>query len=498
MGIISRYVREQKRYTKNEIKDNFEFDNDRELELFIGNLKSYGIIKTVKADHNQKDLSYLMDEDLIIVDEAIENGECFYVFAYVGIITIGQRIIKVLPKYMTKYDDNNHSENELLEDMRMVIKVLEEYNYSTEQLVKLINSKEENTRFNQLSIMLFLLKDYYENGLYSNEETINEVNGIGQVIWDKTINENIAVVKDNKPYYIETITSKNKKNEYDYFQKLHKYVLTDCSKQLEEAGVSELFDVESIELSNETIDYFGDTDFICYKLNGELSQQFNTRKQVLLKTLLTYISHSKHSLFNNYGVSMFGTTAFNRIWEEACRQVFGNKLDYSLKSLNLDKGTFKQSEEKTLSEIIEKPKWKVGNYKEREISGTLTPDLVCVEKINKTDYFVILDAKYYLLEISESGEVRGNPGISDLTKQYLYQLAFEELIKQNQISVKENCFLLPSEDDKIKKGYASLEMLNGVGLEVIQYRIIPANIVFNKYLSKKRIPLKWLQLDSKL
>lgn len=55
MGFISRYVREQKRYTKNEIKSIFSF-SESEAESFIRRLKSFGIMKAVKNTAGQRDL----------------------------------------------------------------------------------------------------------------------------------------------------------------------------------------------------------------------------------------------------------------------------------------------------------------------------------------------------------------------------------------------------------------------------------------------------------
>ena len=43
MKIVSRYVREQKRYTKNDLRGIFSFDEDG-IEKFIKNLKAYGVL----------------------------------------------------------------------------------------------------------------------------------------------------------------------------------------------------------------------------------------------------------------------------------------------------------------------------------------------------------------------------------------------------------------------------------------------------------------------
>ena len=46
MDFVSVYIREQKRYTKKELLTMFRF-NDEEIEKFIRELKSYGILKAV-------------------------------------------------------------------------------------------------------------------------------------------------------------------------------------------------------------------------------------------------------------------------------------------------------------------------------------------------------------------------------------------------------------------------------------------------------------------
>lgn len=116
MGFISRYVREQKRYTKNEIKSIFSF-SESEAESFIRRLKSFGIMKAVKNTAGQRDLSDLSDADIEIADDTGESSECFYVFTYVGVLTIGDRVVKCFPKYITQNDAPDT-------EMKQVIRVL--------------------------------------------------------------------------------------------------------------------------------------------------------------------------------------------------------------------------------------------------------------------------------------------------------------------------------------------------------------------------------------
>ena len=99
MKIVSSYVREQKRYTKNDLKSIFSFDESG-VEKFIKNLKAFGVLKSVKNSTDQLEMSDLMDEDIDITEETAESGDCLYVFTYVGIITCGSHVVKVFPKYL--------------------------------------------------------------------------------------------------------------------------------------------------------------------------------------------------------------------------------------------------------------------------------------------------------------------------------------------------------------------------------------------------------------
>lgn len=355
MKIISCFVREQQRYTKNQLRSRFAYD-DVGVEKFIKNLKSYGILKSVANTAEQKELTDLVDEDVQIVDETAGNDDCYYVFTYVGGITVGNRVIKVYPKYIL-------SESEPLIRMKRVIKVLERYSHSEEQIVNLFNGDGDNRSFNILAVILYLLNDYYEYGIYNNEEDIIEVNGEGDILWNRTIDDGFAIIDDGRPYYTELITHRSVEDDMDYFKRLHECVLTECSKQLHEAGLEELFEMETVSLSEETLDDFGDKEYVLERILKELNIQFNTHRQILLKTLYTYISQDRKMLEEDQGISMFGTTAFHAVWEKACADVFGNKLGVAIGQLQMKEPLADEYDKRTkLIDLIEKPKWCGDNF----------------------------------------------------------------------------------------------------------------------------------------
>ena len=488
MEIVSSYVREQERYTKNDLKDIFSFA-DNEVEKFIKNLKAFGVLKSVKNSNDQMEMSELTDEDIEITDDTAESGDCLYVFTYVGIITCGSRIIKVYPKYLLTEQDH-------LESMKQVLKVLERYSRSEEQIINVFNGDGENRSFNMLAVILYLLNDYYEYGIYTNSEDIIEVNGDGDILWGKTIDESFALLQDNKPYYMELYTGRTVDDDMDYFKRLHECILTDCSEQLHTAQLDSLFDIDQIILSEEKLDDFGDTDYILERLQKELNIQFNTRRQILLKTLYAYVAQNKRLLENNDGISMFGTTAYHAVWENVCAEVFDNKLKTSLGKLNMSVPLSKEyTPSDMLIEIIEKPVWKGPDTEEKKASVTLIPDLISIPKIGNEDYFFIFDAKYYNLRLEKGKTLGGNPGIGDVTKQYLYQLAYKKFIKAHNIAVVKNCFLMPTEKNEIiDKGTAKMEMLEALGLENIQIRLMPAAMMYEYYLTQRKIDVALLNL----
>ena len=53
MEIVSRYVREQQRYTKNNLKSIFSMDESA-VEHFIKNLKAFGVLKSVKISSKRR------------------------------------------------------------------------------------------------------------------------------------------------------------------------------------------------------------------------------------------------------------------------------------------------------------------------------------------------------------------------------------------------------------------------------------------------------------
>lgn len=477
--MISEFVREQKRYTQKDLCRILRCPEEKAV-LAIRKLKEFGVLKAVKASDIQRDMSDLIDEDIEVADVEAGENEYLYVFTFVGIIVIAGRTLKCYPKYLLHNDRP-------AEELKQVIKVLEKYN-SKEQIIRMFNESSESSSFNLLAVLLFLIQDYYENGVYSNTKDIIESNGPGEILWDKTINETFTLLFYNRPYYTDFQTKRRVADEYDYFRRLHECILTLASKELKDADLLDMFEITEIDLTDEALDDFGDRDYILYRLEKELNTQFSTRKQLVLKTIYAYIAHSG-SLYDMDCLSMFGTNSFNLVWEKACADVMDNQLESRLGTLKLPTGLKPGYDQNArLVDLIEKPMWTGAGSRALD---TLIPDLISIAD----GQFIIFDAKYYNARLEPGSIPKGQPGIESVTKQYLYQMAYKGFIEDHGFSSVRNCFLMPTENKKIEDhGEASLEMLSALGLQDIKVRFLPADMVYDHYLSGRKMDIGLLGL----
>ena len=485
--MISKYVKEQKRYTQDELKELFECGTD-EVVLIIRKLKEYGIVKNVKKSSMQNMLSDLAERDVCVTDINVGEENLYYVFSFVGVIVIYGRILKCYPKYI-------NSCNEPIIQMKQILRVLEHYN-SKEQVIKFYNADSGEESFNLLAVMLYLLEDYHENGIYINNIDIIETNGSGEVLWDRTINETFSYIFDNRPYYAELQTKKRISDEYNFIRRLHECILTIFSKELEQSDLAELFNIATVNLSEEMLEEFGDDEYILYRIQTELNVQYNTRKQSVLKAMYAIVEH-KAGFDGTDSFSLYGTNSFNLVWEKVCAANFGNSLNKKLSDLPLGVSSdYILKKDDTLIEIIDRPVWyKFGENIYDDESETLRPDLISIYKCNDSgEYcFGIFDAKYYCINFDEraSGyKVMGQPGVGDITKQYLYQLAYDDFIIKQGYKYVQNVFLCPDEVAEKKYGWVRMNMLHQIGdkkLEDIAVVKLCAPEMYKIYLSDQII-----------
>lgn len=462
------FIREQKRYTFHELQLKFNLDKEL-LQKLLQRLKSFGILKTVKNSKEQQELSDLFEEDTELEELSFGGSESLYVFTYVGLVMIQNFVLKCYPKYIDK-------EENLDIKLKEVIKVIEKADQK-EQEILIYSEYDSGSSFNELALIMYLLNDYFEYGLYNVEDTILEINGYGGINWDRTINDTFTIISNNRPYYPELVTQRKVDDKTHFIKRLHEIILTQATKTLQDADLHDLLGLPELLLTDEELYDLAEKDYILYRIKQQLSVEFNTRNQLLLKALYIYVDKKDTSLEKS-NISFFGTNSFHVVWEKACAVALENHLDHSLKSLGLGDST------KSLKEIIEKPKWaSKGNEKK---SDTLIPDTISVQ----SPLFMIFDAKYYLLKVEDKG-LYNNPGIGDVTKQFLYQLAYKDLVSVQEELVVKNFFVMPTESEiDLDFGSVTMDMFTRKPLELSPVYIIKLNVdeVYRAYLEES--PLK--------
>ncbi|MGX7092567.1 LlaJI family restriction endonuclease [Hutsoniella sourekii] len=481
--MIARFIKEQKRYTLNELTTLYDVTEQRMISV-LKRLRSIGVLKIVSNTENQVSRTDLLDGEDLINDEQLGNKNYLYVFKFVGIIVVADIIFKCYPKYIF---------SAIIEKPFIkVLKVLKKYN-SDSQKIPHFNDFNLDEPYNPLATTLYLIRDFYEYGLYQKEELIYETNGEGAIHWEKTINETFMIMENNRPYYPELITKKKQLDSLDYFRRLHRYIVTQCSLELEVAGLLEYFELLPVYESYEAFEDFGDTNYILNQLEKEINIQFNTRLQFVLKLMYIYIY--KHNSFDfDFEIGIYGTSHFHTIWEKVCQEVFDNQLEKPLANLKLPKvlNVDKYSPDDTLLSIIEKPLWKNKSSlgKEAYASGTFIPDCIVLNKSGGISSFEIIDAKYYTPRFNESGKIIGQPGIGDVSKQFLYQMVYDEFVKEHNISIINNYFVMPTESAEENSLFVSMNLFEKIGLREIQVIFADANVLYEAYLIGEKLLLK--------
>ena len=138
-----------------------------------------------------------------------------------------------------------------------------------------------------------------------------------------TISESFAYIKNNTPYYLDYYSIDNTENDFDFIKRLHAVIVSKCSRELDTQNLLELFNIQGVEITDETLDSLGDLDYVKYRLDREVKNQFVTKKQNLLKTLFTYVAENSSNETED-SFSLFGTNAFHVVWEKVCAELFEN------------------------------------------------------------------------------------------------------------------------------------------------------------------------------
>lgn len=386
-------------------------------------------------------------------------------FSFVGIVSIDIKLIIFLPKYLVYQNDLSNTQK--LQEIKQIVKVLKKYsvNNRLEEDVSFLSNDSTTENFSLLALVEFIINDYLEYGLYSNDISETEYNGDGDILWENTVEKELIYPTNKQYIYLNYLTDLTYADNNSYISQLHKMILNTSIEFMKNISYLELFDFPNIQfnINNHSL---GQESFQLKQITNEMTISFSQRKIKLLKAMKNFINNELISLDSRTDF-FYGTASFNMVWEKVCSDVIQNEKHLFINN-------------------IPKPNWhQKAPTLTKPASKTLTPDIIKTFE----DNFFILDAKYYKPIFNENKLIPGHPGVEDVSKQYLYELAFK-----NIQSTKYNLFIYPiyNELNKID-GKVTFELFEGLELTDIYLLQLNPNELFEKYLANEHLEHTFFQ-----
>lgn len=463
-------LQEYRPYSFADLEQIFSLSADK-LENMLKKLSLMNIVKHVSKLDAKDSIYELLDED-VDLEGILSSKSGVYLFKFVGIINVKDIALIVYPKYLPNYledKDNN------FKVFKQLIAVIHKYEKKAIQIGNQNELNLDTTEFNLLSLTIQLISDYARYGLYNNQKEIMEINGQGEILWEQTINNSPAYFSKGTPFYLDLYTVNRESDSQDYFKRLHAAIISDACEKM--TYILSIIGIEPVILSSELLESFGSTEYILYRINQEIASQFVSYKHEILLTLKKYILEHNDATHSD-SMHLIGSNSFHTVWEDVCKVYKGDCSKKSLNELNLRSNSHSGST--LLSNIIDKLKWTHSQSNKTHDSDRIIPDIVVIEG----DSLAIYDAKYYRIKLDEA-QVKNQPGVGDVTKQYLYEMAYQDFAKTNNLQITRNAFLMPTDKETeftLGKVDINFFMQQSLRLKPIEVVLLPYKSAYDFYL----------------
>lgn len=450
----------------------------------ITRLQNSNILRRVKKSNS-------LDGDVTLEDinEILTDDNRYFTFTFVGILMLNDVVIRCYPKYL-----KNVTSSSLPTQFNIILSVIRKYEKNKEQKIYLgASSRNSLKSLSLFSIVLEIIEQYRKTGFYQVQETVEEINGMGDINWERTVHETQTLISHGRPFYPNMYTKQNVWDDLNFFYCLHKCIISECFDLIEKADLATFVGIQGRYSSDIRRNSLGSDEFLLRRIEQELTRQFITSKRHILQLMQLYLL--RQGVRRQSKLYFYGTTTMNLIWEAACGEVLGNQLQLKFTEKNFPELSSKKinsfsAKGKTLLQMIDRPEWVSNGFLHGIKKDTLIPDCIRIRNDqNDQLIFCIYDAKYYNV-VFNSNTVSGQPGIESVTKQYLYHMAYYKLLEYFEINNVQNIFLFPSESASRWLGHVTLPLLKNVTGTDILALALDATKVFQYYLDDKELPIK--------
>ena len=395
-------------------------------------------------------VAYMRGQEICKTDS--KKGEC--AFPYVGVVEFrplndgkggaARRMVFLEPKFFKDDKTSAGTEGEFSKGQEIVLKAI--LKYCKKQRASLFSSGQLTGAAGdttQLSRYLALVLDVMENGIYQVPRSEFRVNGPGNISWEATFARMEPTFLPEGPAYVDFITRETDYDDDCYISRLQSFLAATCLRRLNDMGLAGPFGLHLEDpFVNCSLDEFGPEDYIIARIRAELNVQFIDVKRNSLKLMLSVLEESESLMADRLEFQSFGMSGFHSLWEVAIKEVLRDDLDKTPRALGLDH-VEKEKADVPLWQFVDPPVWVKSDSTEEALpvedeGDRLEPDFVAARVgLEDGETFVILDAKYYVPEFVDNQILR-QPGVGDVDKQLLYQLAYTPLAKKMR-----NAFIFP-------------------------------------------------------
>lgn len=278
----------------------------------------------------------------------------------------------------------------------LMIKTLTRY-FDSEKRKSISESLDEDSKNNltQLQLILSLLYDYINYGLYRKQKKTKRKN-TGKINWSRTIKSEVPIINASESaVYLNLHSDLVKKSSDSIISRIHAEVIRRVDKlfgwfiSMDDKRIAQ--DLDSIPAVNIPKEH------MIRLLSSELRETYYDRDVKLINNMISFISNDFY-----YGgeedTILVGIYKFDYAWEELLRITLPDTIK--------------------VNDILPKPVITYTNgSKSNYLRGMIT-DIIC----KKDDVIATIDAKYY-----KASEPKNSPGWPDVTKQLFYVNAMRYL-----------------------------------------------------------------------
>lgn len=324
--------------------------------------------------------------------------------SFVGLMMVNGQSYVFLPR-----GSNIDEQEEHVTNASNTLKAIEKYSRISKTKIDLFDEGIGERNLSKLSLILNLLDDFRNNGIYTKRREINKLN-FGKTDWKRTVNKISPYPgTGGNPVYLDSYGSKKRYfNDCD-IAVIHANVISELDKKF-----SWLVTGNLKPMAPELVEYGstkGDVDYQISRLKNELNQTYSDRDVNLLKSLIQYLKSEAGTEKSNF---VIGLSNFHFCWEHMLGQVLNHTVSLNNK---LPAPAYIDVEDNVLT----------ANDK------SMRTDIILHDE--GSQQCTVADAKYYAAK-----NVGNAPGWGDIVKQLFYEKALKKLDINWKIK---NAFIFP-------------------------------------------------------